>query len=96
MAEDDGLPPPNELPPPAAVPMLRGSRIVCEFCGCELDPRGNVLKRGESARAYLDLEDANKALGVQLDTARTELTQLRGQLEALQSPAKRPGFLGDL
>ena len=96
MPDDDLLPPTSEPPAPAAQPAPRGSRIVCEFCGCELDPRGNVLKRGEPARAYLDLEDENKTLRIKLDTEAQKASELGCQLEALQAPAERRGFLSDL
>jgi hypothetical protein len=91
----DDLLPPNTPPAPAPDPPAspRSRRILCEFCGCELDPNGNVLRRGESARAYLDLEDENKRLQEKVDTLQAANTELAGQLEAARTPAKRRGFL---
>lgn len=91
----DDLLPPNTPPAPIAAPEPAGRvrRIVCGFCDCELDPQGAILRRGEAAGAYLDLEDANKRLQDRLDTSQATVTELTGQLEAARNPVKRKGFL---
>lgn len=91
----DDLLPPNTPPAPVVIPPAepRTRRIVCGFCECELDPHGAVLRRGEAAGAYLDLEDANKRLQEKIDTQAATITELTGQLEAARTPAKRRGFL---
>lgn len=54
--------PPSDVPPvvvpPVVAPVIAPVRrnTVCGFCGCELDPQGAVLRRGEKAAAVLDLE----------------------------------------
>lgn len=93
MPDDDLLPPAVPDPVTTVPPAPRSTRIVCEFCQCELDPRGAVLKRGDTARTYLDLEDENKGLRGQLDTLRADNTELSRQLEAYRNPPKRKGFL---
>jgi len=94
MPDDDLLPPAVPAVVVAPVEPVRGSgRICCEFCGCELDPKGNVLKRGEPARAYLDLEDRLKHANAQIDTLRASESELAGQLEALRTPVRGRGFL---
>lgn len=89
---DDLLPSPIPETPPAPEPPARGTRIVCEFCGCELDPRGNVLRRGQAARTYLDQEDDLKKVHAQVDILKADNAELSRQLEAARTPKKR-GFL---
>jgi hypothetical protein len=61
---------------------------VCGFCDCELDPQGAILRRGEAAGAYLDLEDKLKAANSTIDTLQTRNTELAGQLAA--ATAEKP------
>jgi hypothetical protein len=95
---DDLLPPETPAPlVPTPDPVPRSTRVTCEFCGCQLDPKGNVLLRGEPARAYLDLEDANRKLQERIDIQEGRITELSGQLDALKTPErKRGGFLGNI
>lgn len=97
---DDLLPPETPVPPlaPPASPESRRTRpIVCAFCDCELDPYGGVLRKGEAAGKYLDLEDRLKKLQERLDISESRVTELSGQLDALKTPQpKRGGFLGNI
>ena len=62
MAED--LLPPT--PDPEPVRPSRPSRLVCEFCGCTLATNGDIVKRGDAAKAYMEQEtkiaDAQKQI----------------------------------
>lgn len=69
----------EDLPPSGAVttpvvetPAKKGKagRICCEFCDCELTMDGEVLKRGDVARKYLEQEDVIKDLRAQLAAAK--------------------------
>lgn len=91
--------PPDVPPTPRVEPETpRSTRVICEFCGCQLDPKGNVLLRGDKARTYLDLEDQLQKLQESLDSERVKVTELTGQIEALKAPTpqKRGGFLSDI
>lgn len=80
---DDLLPPSAPIAPVAApVAEPRTRRITCGFCDCELDPQGAVLRRGDAAGAYLDLEDKLKAANATIDTLQARNTELSGQLAA--------------
>ncbi len=87
MPGPDDLLPPNSPPAPVAPrdPEPRTRRIVCGFCDSELDPQGAILRRGESAGGYLDLEDQLKKANATIDTLQARNTELAGQLEAATS-----------
>jgi hypothetical protein len=88
---DDVLPPavdPAPPTPPPSPPEPRVGRVECEFCGCSLDTRGNIIKRGDGARRYLAQEDEIARLKSELDTAQTRNTELAAQVAELQ-PKRR-------
>jgi hypothetical protein len=82
---------PNPLPPPPIaiveppVPApARPRKVVCEFCECELSPAGEVLRRGEKARVYLDIEsdlDTEKKVCSDLRAENTRLATRINELE---------------
>lgn len=71
---------PDDLAPPASVPAGGRQRIVCEFCECSLSNSGEVIKRSAKAKALIDLEEASADQAAALDTLRSDVAQLQGQL----------------
>lgn len=69
MTPENDLPPNDPPAPPAPVP-APASTVTCEFCKCQLTPKGD----------YISLSDRAKKLRGQED----ELDTLRGQLAAAQ------------
>jgi hypothetical protein len=91
MAVDPLLPPDDPTPdPPAPAPIPASTRLVtCEFCGCRLTPRGEIVARGDVARAHLDLEDALRKAAVTLEAKDRELADARAEIAALKEPKPR-------
>jgi len=53
---DDPLETQNN-PAPAPAPAREGRGCTCEFCGCTLTPRGEVLRMGDKAKEFRDTEE---------------------------------------
>jgi hypothetical protein len=70
----------------------RPGRVTCEFCGCSLDSKGNIIRRGEGARKYLSQEDEIARLRKELDGAQSRNTELAAQVSAL-TPKERRSIL---
>lgn len=94
----DPLLPPDDPPAPAPVAdppaRRRGSLIVCEFCECGLTEHGEIIRRGDRAREYLDVDDENKKLRAKIAAVTDELTAARQEIAALKNPPKKPGLFG--
>jgi hypothetical protein len=58
--------------------------VVCEYCGCELDSDGQILRRGERAKKFVQLEQTIDDLTVARDRAIRERDEARAQLATLQ------------
>jgi hypothetical protein len=84
-------PGPVAIVEPAPEPERPG-RVTCEFCGCSLDSRGNIIRRGEGARKYLAHEDEIARLKTELDAAQSRNTELAAQVTAL-TPKERRNIL---
>ena len=70
------------------VTTMRGSR-TCEYCGCTLDARGNVLKRGDRVKGDLEREDEIRALKRQLAELRAAKGEVETKLAAAESDLAR-------
>lgn len=86
--------PPEIIPSnePPRVPVVnedekhRGKgRITCECCGSTLDRSGNLLRRGDLARQYLDAEDTIENLKKQLKKSADDLATTRDELTAARA-----------
>ena len=89
MADDPLNPKPDPQPDPEPQPKRR-SRIVCDFCGCELAADGGVLKTSERAK---QLERADKEitdLQGRLDTKTQEVEDLKAKLDQPKPPNGSP------
>lgn len=81
------LPPTPADPPSAPAPRARRTQLIeCEFCGCGLTPEGEVLRRGDVARRYLDLDAELKEAQFQLKETADALAAVREELAALKAP----------
>ncbi len=93
--DDDGgvLPAvsPETAPPSRSEPAEPRSpgRVTCEGCGCQLDSRGAIIRRGDGLKAHLDREDTVRDLQKALDAARAEVTELSARVKALEPKERR-------
>lgn len=95
-----GLPPAIDPPPPPQDdPPVRGSKLVCEFCGCALAPSGDVLKVSARAREIREQDETIRDLKADLaaaetaaDTYRSALERAERERDAALSAAQPKGF----
>lgn len=85
MAENDPLntDPPENLPEPS------NRKCVCEFCGCQLTPRGEVLRMGEAAKNYRKHDEVVEKKDKEIARLTEELatvTRERDTLKVQNSP----------
>lgn len=58
-------------------------KIVCEFCGCQLAPSGEVLKLGDEAKKFRDHNDTKDKLEKRVSELENENRELRATVLAL-------------
>lgn len=63
--------------PPVVPSAASRSKIVCEFCECQVTPRGEIIFVGEKAKKYRKHEDL-------LDAKDAEITRLTNEISALK------------
>jgi len=88
--------PSEVLPPaggnvPAAVVVVddpKPGRVTCEGCGCALDTKGLIIRRGDGLAKYLGQADTIAALEKDLDTARQQVSELSVELAELKKPKR--------
>jgi hypothetical protein len=80
---DDPL---STTPPVAApVPRQEGSRkVVCEFCGCQLAPTGEIVKMGEDARKFRDHNEKLADKEKEISSLQSEITSLKAKIAELE------------
>lgn len=65
-------------------------RVTCEFCECVLDADGAVWRRGQAARAMMDLDGQLATAQAQIEALNADLTAMRARLDAPPTPASEP------
>jgi hypothetical protein len=58
-------------------------KIVCEFCGCQLAPSGEVLKLGDEAKKFRDHNESKEKMEKQISQLENENRELRATVLAL-------------
>jgi len=85
-------PDPPELspdpPPIPPVPLRTGKGCVCEFCGCRLTADGEIIKMGETAKAFRKHEEEIEALKKTADEQTKEIAALKAKLPV--APKRMP------
>lgn len=82
--------------PPAPVP-APAKKIVCEFCGCQLSPAGEVMRMGEEAKKYRDHGEVVVAKDKEIARLNADLIEVRRERDALKASGEgsasghRPG-----
>jgi len=72
-------------PPRPATPVIQpGRKIVCEFCGCQVTPQGEVMRMGDKAKEFRDHENVVLKKDREIERLNTELAAVRQELEALK------------
>lgn len=93
-APPDDLPPGGPTPTPAPEPEPRPARnVACGYCGCRLDPTGEVMKMGAEAIRFRDQEDEIRRLKLAIEKRDEEIATLKA---ANAPPAKPRSFVDDL
>lgn len=77
-------------------PAPRGEGRACEFCGCQLTERGEVLRMSEQARQLRTLEErllkeqtAHAETAARLAAAENTIAELRAQLAPPAAPSRK-------
>jgi len=80
---------PSNVPPtPEGSPSPereKGRTLVCECCGSKVDRHGNLLRRGELAKSFLEAEDTIDKLKKSLAKAEETNGALRQEIDTLKS-----------
>jgi hypothetical protein len=80
---------PSNTPPSVENPPTeqrdRGRALVCECCGSKVDRHGNLLRRGELAKSFLDAEDSIDKLRKSLAKTEEANAVLRTEIDALKA-----------
>lgn len=70
-------------------PVVEHRKVVCEFCGCQVSGRGEVLSMSERAKELRKAEDRADRLQAtvterdgEITTLQAEIADVRAQLEA--------------
>lgn len=80
-------------PPPAPAPAR--SKLICEFCECQLTATGDAVKVSEKARVYMKSNEKIQELEGIIATLRNEKEELQRKLNEV-SPAVPPARRGSL
>lgn len=97
---------PELIPPPGSestitpTPISAHSRIVCEYCECQLAPSGQVMRRGPRATEFMALSDRIDQKEKEIAKQQTTIAELEETIVALRrelaqavQPAARKQFL---
>lgn len=71
-------------------PTTERKGCTCEFCGSTLSANGDVIKRGDKARAMMDLEETAARTARDLDTATARVTELQAEVDRLKAAPEPP------
>lgn len=83
----------NPPAPPAPAPRT-GSKIICEFCKCQLTPNGDALIISDAAREYRGHSDKNADLVKQIAKLESEKAELERRIREMNpGPTATKGFV---
>lgn len=85
---DDPL---NTDPTPTPNPTPRETKCICEYCGCQLTPRGEVMRMGEKAREFRKHEEVVEARDREISRLTGIETALRQEIADLKRSATGSG-----
>jgi hypothetical protein len=85
---DDPL---NTDPPTPPVPPREEKKCICEFCGCQLTPRGEVLRMGEAAKGFRKHEEIVEERDREISRLTALETALRQEIADLKKSAASSG-----
>lgn len=74
---DTNVPP---LPPPAST----RQKIICEFCDCQVTPRGEVIVIGEKAKKFRKHEEIVEGKDAEIARLNAEISALKQERDALR------------
>lgn len=91
MTVENDLPPNTPPPAPPAPHASSSSTVVCEFCKCQLTPKGDYISLSERAKKLRGQEDELETMRQQLAaavSARDEALRERDDARAAAEAAK--------
>lgn len=62
-------------------------KIVCEFCGCQVTPSGEIIRMGETAKQFRKHEEIVEKKEKEIARLTDELTEAKKKLSALETPS---------
>ena len=80
----------DTAPPPAPAPAASPKNCVCEFCHCQLTPRGEIIRMGDVAREYRKHDEAIEAKDKEIRRLESELATVKTERDALKSGGSSP------
>jgi predicted RNase H-like nuclease (RuvC/YqgF family) len=80
------------IPAPAIVDVGRPKKITCEFCECELGRSGEYVELSAKAKMLRKLKDENEKLEGTLATVRTQVEDLKREIEQLRPKERKGSF----
>lgn len=86
MADD-----PLSTDPPVVLPEPSNRKCVCEFCGCQLTPRGEVLRMGEAAKNFRKHEEIVERKDKEIAKLNEELAAVKAERDALRPRTSTEG-----
>jgi hypothetical protein len=81
----------NPAPPPPPPPPRR---LVCEYCECQLSPKGEVMAMGAKAKEFRKHEEIVEGKDKEIARLQNEITALKAERDELKRQASGGGNTG--
>lgn len=73
---------------PIALPPPSDRKCICEYCGSQLTPRGEVLRMGEKAKELRKLEETLEKRNSEISKLQTEVNELKAKISEMEGRAR--------
>ena len=75
---------PLDTSPAPVTPAASERKCVCEFCGCHLTPRGEIIRMGEVAKSVRKHDEVIEKKDKEVSRLSEELADAKRKIEELQ------------
>lgn len=79
---------------PSDTPPARKTLVTCEFCECTISQAGEIVKRSNRARGFLDLDDDNAKLRQAVESKDARIAELTARVSELERTQAAPAGAG--